>query len=79
MTRDIIRIELTRDEALVIFEWLWRVDQAGADLHFADRAEQLALWALQGRIEKLLGEIPGPDSEEQLSIARERVRDEHSG
>ena len=53
MAEDDLQIRFTRAEALVLFEWLARTDDAGA-LPVNHPAEQKVLWALEGRLEKQL-------------------------
>ena len=43
---DPVRLELTGDEALVLFEFLFRFDDDGS-LTIQDQAEERALWKLQ--------------------------------
>ena len=61
---------LTRDEAVVLFEWLARFN-AKQDYQFEDQAEQRVLWNL----ESTLVEPFKPDYDEVLASARSRVRD----
>ena len=49
------RLELTSDEALVLFEWLARLDDRDA-LPTEDPAEEQVLWSLHGQLEKALTE-----------------------
>ena len=51
MPDDEICIRFSRAEALVLFEWLARVDDAKA-LPIEHPAEQKALWVLEGQLEK---------------------------
>jgi len=65
---------LTRAQAVVLFDWLARVDAAGA-APVEDPAEQQVLWQLQGQLESLLGEPLGPDYKEAVAAARKEVRE----
>jgi hypothetical protein len=71
---DPVRLELTRDEALVLFEYLTRTDEEDA-LTFVDQAEQRALWNLESLLQKQLRELFDPRYGELLKAARERLRD----
>ena len=68
-------IKLTKDEALVLFEFLSRYSDEGK-LSIEDQSEQRALWNLTCILEQVLVE---PFSENYwsdiISAARERLRD----
>lgn len=69
-----VTLALTPSEALVLFDWLARLNHA-ADATFADQAEQRVLWDLEAMLESAL---PAPFSEEYdalLIAARDAVRD----
>ena len=68
-----VLIRLTRAEALVLFEWLARVDAAGK-LPVDDPAEQQVLWRLEGQLESTLIEPLGPNYQEAVARARKEVR-----
>jgi hypothetical protein len=51
MPDDEICVRFSREEALVLFEWLARVDDAQA-LPIEHPAEQKVLWLLEGQLEK---------------------------
>lgn len=70
-----VEIKLTKDEALVLFDFLSRFSNEDT-LSIQDQAEERALWNLTCVFEKILAE---PFSEEWQSIvksARNRLRDE---
>jgi len=71
---DDVRIELSRDEALVLFEWLHRNDEARA-IRVEDPAEQRVLWDLEARLEAALAEPLDPAYDALLAEARACVRD----
>lgn len=48
-----VQITLTEEEALVLFEWLHRVDESDAGL-FACKAERQAMWNTIAALEKVL-------------------------
>lgn len=71
---DAVRIELSRSEALVLYEYLRRCDDAD-QYAFVDQAEQRALWKLECALEPQIGEIFDPSYGELLRAARAAVRD----
>jgi len=69
-----IEISLSKDEALVLFEFLARFSTSDK-LEIVDQAEERALWNIEALLEKILVE---PFSENWTSIiaeARRRLRD----
>lgn len=69
-----VRIELSDDEALVLFEWLKRTDEDETPAPPVDHpAERLALWAIEGALERTLVEPLRPDYPELLRAARDRL------
>ncbi|MDP2562341.1 hypothetical protein [Psychrobium sp. 1_MG-2023] len=72
---DDVEIKLTKDEALVLFDFLSRFSNEDK-LSIHDKAEERALWNLTCLFEKSL---PEPFSKEWQSIiegARNRLRDD---
>jgi hypothetical protein len=67
-----IIIEFTRDEALVLFEWLAHFDEAKS-IPVQDGAEQKVLWSLEGKLERALVEIVKPEYKELVTKAKERL------
>ncbi len=74
MTEDDVTIRLSRQEALVLFEFLTRADER-EELVFEDQAEQWVLWDIEAQLDKILVEPFRPDYEECLRKARDAVRD----
>lgn len=72
---DEISLGLTRDQALVFFDWLLRTDDAGEPAGFADQAEQRVFWDISASLETLLTAPLAPDYREQLERARASIRD----
>lgn len=70
---DEIRLALTHDEALVLFEFLCRFSDRGV-LSIEDHAEQVALWNLQCVMETKIDEVFRPDFGELVQQARDRLR-----
>ena len=70
-----VAITLTRDEAIVLFEFLSRYSDAD-ELRIHDQAEQRVLWNMLCDLESTLHEpINNPQYEERVSQARAAVRD----
>lgn len=72
MSSDNVSLELTRAEALVLFEWLARVGSSES-LAFEDAAEQKVLWALEGKLESTLTEPLAPNYRELVAEARRKI------
>ena len=72
---DTVSLELTHEEALVLFELLCRVDERDA-LPFEHKAERLVLWDLEAQLERTLVEPFAPNYVDLLRAAREHVCDE---
>jgi hypothetical protein len=71
---DAVAIQLSPDEALVLFDWLSRFNESG-DGTFRDQAEQRVLWDMHGALESNLVAPLDPQYERLLAQARDRVRD----
>jgi hypothetical protein len=71
-----VKIELTGDAALVLYDWLTRFNQ-GTDTDFADQAEERVLFDLEAILEKVLVAPLQSDYPALLAQARSNVRDEH--
>jgi hypothetical protein len=67
-------MNLARNEAVVIFEFLSRYADTG-ELAIEDQAEQHALWDVCSSLEPELHELISSNYDEILRSARERVRD----
>ena len=70
-----MKIELTKDEALVLFDFLSRLNANDQTNLFHDQAEQKVLWIIEGILEKELVEPFKPDYKEIIQRARDRIRD----
>jgi hypothetical protein len=68
-----VSIRLTRAEALVLFEWLARLD-ANKSLPVEDASEELVLWRIEGQLESALVEPLRPNYREAVEAARSEVR-----
>lgn len=69
-----MNVELTQEEALVLFEWLHRMSESSSTV-FEDQAEQRALWNVVAVLEAQLTAIVDPRYRELLAEARDRLRD----
>ncbi len=72
---DKVGIKLTKDEALVLFDFLSRFSNDDK-LSIQDQAEEKALWNLSCVFEKALTELFSSDWENIIENARSRLRDE---
>jgi hypothetical protein len=69
-------LEMTKEEALVFLDWLFRFNEGEhADL-FDDQAEERVLWDIEASLEKTTSAIFEKKYSEILEKAREKVRDE---
>jgi hypothetical protein len=71
-----INIELTKEEAIVLFEFLGRFNEKDDLSRFEDQSEQRVLWDIECILEKELSEPFRVDYQEIIKKARESVRDE---
>lgn len=69
-------IKLNKDEALVLFEFLSRINDKELKEIFEDQAEQKVLWILEGQLEKQLVEPFKPEYNDIIKEARNKIRDE---
>lgn len=69
-----VTLRLSRDEALVLFEWIHRFNSEEGH-RFEDQSEQRVLWNLEASLESTLVEPFKPEYGEILAAARSRVRD----
>jgi len=74
MKNDKIQLEISCEEALVLFEWLTRFNKSG-DAIFEDQAEQRVLWNVEGILESTLTAPFESNYSELLAQARAKVRD----
>jgi hypothetical protein len=70
-----VKIELTSDEALVLYDWLTRFNQR-THTDFADQAEERVLFDLEAMLEKALVAPLQSDYADVLASARSSLRDE---
>ena len=75
MSEEEIKISLTKDEALVLFEMLSRYSDS-EKLNIEHQSEERALWNLNCLLEKQLVEPLKENYSELLQAARDRLKDE---
>ena len=75
-SQDNVNIKLTKEEAIVFFEFLGRFNKSEDPTSFEDQAEQRVLWNMECILEKELSEPFQADYPEIIEKARESVRDE---
>ncbi|MBA2114051.1 hypothetical protein [Bremerella alba] len=71
-----ISVELTQQQALVLFEYLRRCDEEERYV-FRDQAEQRALWDLECSLQSQLTEVFAPNYGELLKAAWAQLRDDN--
>ncbi|MBA4242157.1 MAG: hypothetical protein C0448_15640 [Sphingobacteriaceae bacterium] len=69
-----IKIELTKDEAIVLFDFLSRFNAIENNNVFEDQAEQQTLWSIEGQLEKTLTEPLTPNYSDIVKQARDKIR-----
>ena len=73
-----LMLQLSRAEALVLFEFLARCEEAER-FSFDDEAEQSVVWLIQAQLERQLTEPLQPDYKDLLREARNAVRKDADG
>jgi hypothetical protein len=72
MGLDEMTLQVTRQEALVLFEWLAKQEAIGTKA-FQHPAEEKVLWKLQGQLEARLPELFAADYADIVAEARRLV------
>ena len=75
MGNENLHIQLTKSEALVLFDLLTRLNQKHLSDIFEDQAEQRVLWDLEATLEKQLAAPLQTNYLDILNKAREDIRD----
>lgn len=75
MENNRINIELNKDEAIVLFEFLERFNETEGNHLFEDQAEQNVLWNIESILEKKLSELFKKNYKDILKLARKNLRD----
>ncbi|WP_141733951.1 hypothetical protein [Oligoflexus tunisiensis] len=68
-----VKLDLSGDEALVLFEWLARTNSTDLAGLFEHEAEKIVSWNLEAKLEKLLSEPLEKDYKRTLEKARDRL------
>ena len=71
-----VNIEISKNEAIVLFEFLERFNQIKNKKIFEDQAEQRVLWDLESILENKLVELFNENYKKIVYNARQIVRDE---
>jgi hypothetical protein len=71
---DEVNIGLSRDEAIVLYDWLSRLNSSGVST-FEDQAEKRVLADIEAILERTLTEPLAANYKELVAQARGRVRD----
>jgi hypothetical protein len=72
MSEQPITLRLSSDQALVLFDWLSRFNDA-TNLRFDHAAEQRVLWDVEAMLESQLLVPLDPEYRNMLMMARDRV------
>jgi hypothetical protein len=67
-----VQIQLNENEALVLFEWLARLDEREGEAAI-DQAEQQVLWKLEGQLESNLNEVVSMDYLQRVAEAKNSI------
>lgn len=70
-----LALQLTKEEALVLHNWLSRINENNISNLFEDQSEQRISWDIEAMLEKKLAEPFEDNYLEILSDARKKVRD----
>jgi len=73
---EFVNLKLTKNESLVLFEFLARLNDENRKEIFADQAEERVLWDIECLLEKELVEPFSKDYIKLIKKARDEVRDE---
>lgn len=74
MDKENINLRMSRDEGLILYEWLCLLDEKGV-LDAENEVERKILWGLEGQLEKILVEPLEPDYKKKVEAARKRIMD----
>lgn len=75
MPAEELTITLSKDEAIVLFEFLARFNDKADDAVFEDQAEQRVLWDIESTLETKLSEPFYPNYASIVQQARTNIRD----
>lgn len=71
-----VTITLTSDEALVLSDWLYRLQMTDLSRVVDEPAVWAPIHRIAGTLDKALSELFAPDYNQRLEAARERLRPE---
>jgi hypothetical protein len=72
-----VSLELTYDEALVLFEWMHRhEDENYSGQFFLDKAERVAVYSLTASLEPLIDEVFSSNYGDVIEAAKTRLAHE---
>ncbi len=74
-----VSLELTKEEAIVLFEFLERFNKIEHNPHFEDQSELRILWDIECTLEQKLSESFRIDYQEIVNRARKNIRDKGAG
>lgn len=74
---DNVKIELTKDEALVLFDFLGRFNQTDHSDIFEHQAEKIVLWNVEAVLESTLAEPFMLNYDEIIKQSRDKFHDEN--
>lgn len=66
-------VAFTPDEALVLFEWLSRGEDAGEPVSFVHSAERIVFHNLLASLESIIGEVFAANYDKLSDAARDRI------
>ncbi len=70
-----VSVEFSREEALVILNWLFRFNEQNNSTLFEDQSEERVLWDLEAILETVMDDTLKSNYAEIVSQARATVRD----
>jgi len=73
MSQEDVDIRLTRDEVLILFDWLHRSEGGDCPAPIEHKGEQVALWNLSALLERVLVEPFDADYARLVGAARKRL------
>ncbi len=68
-------IELNKEEAIVLFDWVCRFNQKTNSDSFEDQSEERILWDIEAILEKISDDILDDKYNDILLEARKNIRD----
>ena len=75
MYKELISLELNREEALVFFEFICRFNEIEDNKFILDKSEKIVLWNLESLLEKELSEPFSDNYKEIVQKAREKIKE----